>query len=427
MHTILLEQVKAMDTVDLLQRAAKATQLLQTLTEEKVNKVLCDTATALQHATNDILAANRHDLERMEATNPKYDRLQLTPERIESIAADMQHVATLSTPLGKTLSYTTRPNGMTIRKMSVPFGVIGIIYEARPNVTADVFSLCLKSGNVCVLKGGSDAENTNRKIVEVIHSVLEVHHIDSAVCTLLPSNREATATLLNAVGWVDLIIPRGSSTLINYVRNNAKVPVIETGAGICHTYFDIAGDITKGASIIENAKTRRVSVCNALDCLIIHRQRLIDLATLCAPLAIKQVVIYADNEAYQALQGKYPSELLQYAQAEHFGTEFLDYKMSVRTVSDISEALAHIACYSSRHSECIISEDSETIHRFQQMVDAACVYTNVSTAFTDGAQFGFGAEIGISTQKLHARGPMALNELTTYKYIIEGDGQVRYP
>lgn len=416
-----------MDTENLLQQAAKATHLLQTLTEEKVNKVLCDTAVALRLAADDILAANRHDLERMDPTNPKFDRLQLTSQRIEGIATDMQHVATLPSPLGNTLSFTTCPNGMTIRKLTVPFGVVGIIYEARPNVTADVFALCIKSGNVCVLKGGSDAENTNSKIVEVIHSVLEAHHIDTAVCTLLPSDRAATASLLSAVDWVDLIIPRGSSTLINYVRNNAKVPVIETGAGICHTYFDVAGDITKGVSIIENAKTRRVSVCNALDCLIVHHQRLTDLATLCAPLAIKQVVIYADNEAYQALKGKYPSKLLQYATSEHFGTEFLDYKMSVRTVNDISEALAHIARYSSRHSECIISEDDQAIQYFQKMVDAACVYTNVSTAFTDGAQFGLGAEIGISTQKLHARGPMALNELTTYKFIIEGDGQVRFP
>lgn len=416
-----------MNTENLLQQAAKATHLLQTLTEEKVNKVLCDTAVALRLAADDILAANRHDLERMDPTNPKFDRLQLTSQRIEGIATAMQHVATLPSPLGNTLSFTTCPNGMTIRKLTVPFGVVGIIYEARPNVTADVFALCIKSGNVCVLKGGSDAENTNSKIVEVIHSVLEAHHIDTAVCTLLPSDRAATASLLSAVGWVDLIIPRGSSTLINYVRNNAKVPVIETGAGICHTYFDVAGDITKGVSIIENAKTRRVSVCNALDCLIVHHQRLTDLATLCAPLAIKQVVIYADNEAYQALKGKYPSELLQYATSEHFGTEFLDYKMSVRTVNDISEALAHIARYSSRHSECIISEDDQAIQYFQKMVDAACVYTNVSTAFTDGAQFGLGAEIGISTQKLHARGPMALNELITYKYIIEGDGQVRFP
>ena len=411
----------------LLQQAAGATIQLHTLSDEAVNAILRDTATALCQATEAILTANRLDLERMERTNPKYDRLQLTPQRIEGIASDMLHVATLPSPLGQTLSQATRPNGMTIRKQSVPFGVIGIIYEARPNVTADVFSLCLKSGNVCVLKGGSDAEHTNRQIVDVIHHVLTTHHIDTAVCTLLPSHREATATLLHAVGLVDLIIPRGSSTLIHYVRDNAKVPVIETGAGICHTYFDIAGDVTKGTAIIENAKTRRVSVCNALDCLIIHRQRLADLATLCVPLAAKQVIIYADSDAHQALQGHYPSALLQQATDEHYGTEFLDYKMSIRTVSDMSEALAHISRYSSRHSECIVSDDREAIYRFQQSVDAACVYANVSTAFTDGAQFGFGAEIGISTQKLHARGPMALNELTTYKYIIEGDGQVRCP
>ena len=414
-----------MHTDILLQQAAGATIQLQTLSDEAVNAILRDTATALCQATQAILTANRLDLERMERTNPKYDRLQLTPQRIEAIASDMLHVATLPSPLGQTLSQATRPNGMTIRKQSVPFGVIGIIYEARPNVTADVFSLCLKSGNVCVLKGGSDAEHTNRQIVDVIHHVLTTHHIDTAVCTLLPSHREATATLLHAVGLVDLIIPRGSSTLIHYVRDNAKVPVIETGAGICHTYFDIAGDVTKGTAIIENAKTRRVSVCNALDSLIIHRQRLADLATLCVPLAAKQVIIYADSDAHQALQGHYPSALLQQATDKHYGTEFLDYKMSIRTVSDMSEALAHISRYSSRHSECIVSDDREAIYRFQQSVDAACVYANVSTAFTDGAQFGFGAEIGISTQKLHARGPMGLYALTTDKYLVDGDGQVR--
>lgn len=415
-----------MSTTELIHQAAKTTTILQSLTDDIIGTVLCDTAEALRKETEKILAANRLDLERMERSNPKYDRLQLTPKRIEDIASDMQHVATLPSPLNQTLSLTTRPNGMVIRKVSVPFGVIGIIYEARPNVTADVFSLCMKSGNVCLLKGGSDAAHTNRQIVEVIHSVLRTHGIDTAVCTLLPSDREATACLLSAVGVVDLIIPRGSSTLINYVRDNARVPVIETGAGICHTYFDKAADTTKGTAIIDNAKTRRVSVCNALDCLIIHRDRLADLATLCASLATKQVTLYADAEAHQTLQGSYPNELLMQATEKHFGTEFLDYKMSIRTVNDIGEALKHIARYSSRHSECIISEDSEAIALFQRTVDAACVYANVSTAFTDGAQFGFGAEIGISTQKLHARGPMALSELTTYKYIIEGEGQVRW-
>ena len=414
-----------MNTNELILRAGEATASLAALTDTDINTLLLDTAAALRSHNVDILEANRLDLERMDPANPKYDRLLLTEERIHSIASDMEHVATLPTPLGITYSTVERPNGMTIRKVSVPFGVIGIIYEARPNVTADVFALCVKSGNVCLLKGGSDAEYTNRKIVAIIHEVLAAHGVDTSVCTLLPAHREATACLLGAVGKVDLIIPRGSIALINYVRDNARVPVIETGAGICHTYFDAQGDLAKGAAIIENAKTRRVSVCNALDCLIIHNSRLTDLPALCASLAAKNVTIYADEEAYAALRSHYPSQLLCVASEEHFGTEFLDYKMSIRTVEGIDEALRHIAQYSSRHSECIVSEDEGAIRRFHHVVDAACVYANVSTAFTDGAQFGFGAEIGISTQKLHARGPMALPELTTYKYIIEGTGQVR--
>ncbi len=414
-----------MNTTDLIIRASETTVSLVALTDADINVLLCDTAAALRANCNAILAANRVDLDRMDPTNPKYDRLQLTEERIGAIASDMEHVATLPSPLGITYSTVERPNGMVIRKISVPFGVVGVIYEARPNVTADVFALCVKSGNVCLLKGGSDAECTNRAIVDVIHGVLVAHGIDTAVCTLLPAHREATASLLGAVGKVDLIIPRGSSALINYVRDNARVPVIETGAGICHTYFDESGDLAKGRAIVENAKTRRVSVCNALDCLIVHHGRLADLPLLCAPLAEKNVTIYADGESYAALTGHYPSHLLSEATEEHFGTEFLDYKMSIRTVDGIGSALCHIARYSSRHSECIVSEDASAIALFQQCVDAACVYANVSTAFTDGAQFGFGAEIGISTQKLHARGPMALPELTTYKYIIEGNGQVR--
>ena len=369
--------------------------------------------------------ANALDLGRMDPSNPKYDRLKLTKERLEGIASDMENVSHLPSPLYRTLSETIRPNGMTIRKVSVPFGVIGVIYEARPNVTADVFSLCLRSGNVCVLKGGSDAEESIRALVAVIHDVLRQKGINPAVGTLLPSDREATTELLEAVGLVDLIIPRGSGSLIRFVREHAKVPVIETGAGICHTYFDVAGDKVKGREIVNNAKTRRVSVCNALDCLIVHQERLDDLPYLCRRLADSRVIIYADEPAYNALEGQYPDDLLCHAGPDSFGTEFLDYKMSVRTVRSIDEALAHIARYGSKHSESIVSENPEAIRVFQRMVDAACVYANVSTAFTDGAQFGFGAEIGISTQKMHARGPMALPELTTYKYIIEGNGQIR--
>ena len=412
-------------TKTLLHKASEAAASLQMISDSQVSDVLRDVAKGLRAATDDIIAANALDLSRMNPENPKYDRLKLTPERIDGIASDMENVAGLPSPLGKVLSEAVRPNGMIIRKVSVPFGVVGVIYEARPNVTADVFSLCFRSGNVCVLKGGSDADASSRAIVSVIHKVLSSHGIDTAVCTLLPADREATAELLGAVGLVDVIIPRGSSALINYVRENARIPVIETGAGICHTYFDKAGDVVKGAAIVNNAKTRRVSVCNALDCLVIHEERLADLPAICADLAASDVLIYADEQAYSALEGNYPPELLQYATEDSFGTEFLDYKMSIRTVGTFEAALKHIATYSSRHSECIVSEDKEAIGMFQKMVDAACVYANVSTAFTDGAQFGFGAEIGISTQKLHARGPMALPELTTYKYLIEGEGQVR--
>lgn len=410
---------------ELLQQTLAASRQLVMLDDATINRVLLDTADALMSCQAEVLAANAEDLRRMDPANPKYDRLKLTEKRLAGIAGDMKNVASLPSPLGRLLSEAVRPNGMVIRKVTVPFGVIGVIYEARPNVTFDVFSLCFKSGNACVLKGGSDADCSNRALVAIIHDVLASLGIDPAICTLLPPDREATTELLNAVGLVDLIIPRGSSSLINFVRDHARVPVIETGAGICHTYFDKEGDKEKGREIVNNAKTRRVSVCNALDCLIIHTDRLADLPYICGKLADSDVTIYADEPAFATLAGHYPAALLQPATAESFGTEFLDYKMSVRTVASLDEALAHIARYSSKHSESIVSESAEAVRRFQQMVDAACVYANVSTAFTDGAQFGFGAEIGISTQKLHARGPMALPELTTYKYIIEGEGQTR--
>ena len=410
---------------NLLEQALIASRQLISLDDKVINCVLSDIADTLLSRQTDVLAANMEDLKRMDPANPKYDRLKLTAERLRGIAEDMKNVASLPSPLRKLLSEVTRPNGMVIQKISVPFGVIGVIYEARPNVTFDVFSLCFKSGNVCVLKGGSDADHSNRALVTIIHETLVKHDINPAICTLLPPDREATSELLNAVGLVDLIIPRGSSSLINFVRDRTRVPVIETGAGICHTYFDQEGNKEKGQEIIHNAKTRRVSVCNALDCLLIHQDRLADLSYICQKLSSSNVTIYADKLAFEALKGQYPEPLLQPATAESFGTEFLDYKMAIRTVSSLEEALEHIATYSSKHSECIISESQEAIHYFQQRVDAACVYANVSTAFTDGAQFGFGAEIGISTQKLHARGPMALPELTTYKYIIRGNGQTR--
>lgn len=408
-----------------LTRVLKASRKLNLVSVEKINRVLSDVAEAAIANTAFILQENAKDLSRMDPADPKYDRLMLTADRIKGIANDILNVASLPTPLGRILSETDRPNGLHIKKITVPFGVIGIIYEARPNVTLDVFSLCLKSGNACVLKGGSDASDSNMAIVKVIQEVLRKHELDENILSLLPVGREATAELLHAHGLVDLIIPRGSQSLINFVRENSSIPVIETGAGICHTYFDESGDTIKGQAIVNNAKTRRPSVCNALDCLIIHESRLADLPVLTELLPQSQVVIYADEKAYQALEGKYPESLLQPANEESFGTEFLSYKMSVKTVADFDEALDHIAQYSSKHSEAIVAEDKAALEIFQKSVDAAAVYCNVSTAFTDGAQFGLGAEIGISTQKLHARGPMALEELTSYKWIVEGDGQIR--
>ena len=402
-----------------------ASRELALLNDDIINQILNAVADAAIAETPFILAENKKDLARMDKNDPKYDRLKLTKERLKGIAADTRNVATLPSPLGKVLKESVRPNGMRLTQVSVPFGVIGIIYEARPNVSFDVFSLCLKSGNACILKGGSDADCSNRAIISVIHEVLKKFNINPHIVELLPADREATAALLNAVGYVDLIIPRGSSSLIHFVRENAKIPVIETGAGICHTYFDEFGDVNKGAAIIHNAKTRRVSVCNALDCAIIHEKRLIDLPMLCEKLKDSHVIIYADAQAYQALKNRYPAELLEHAKAESFGTEFLDYKMAVKTVKSFEDALGHIQENSSKHSECIVTENKERAALFTKIVDAACVYTNVSTAFTDGAQFGLGAEIGISTQKLHARGPMGLEEITSYKWVIEGDGQTR--
>ena len=403
----------------------QASRSLNLVSDETINQVLLALAYEALLQTDAILAENAKDLSAMDRSNPMYDRLLLSKERIEGIAADIRNVATLPSPLGKQLMETVRPNGMRISKVTVAFGVVGIIYEARPNVSFDVFSLCLKSGNACVLKGGTDAHHSNSAIVLVIQSVLERFGLDKNIVTLLPAGREATAELMNAVGVVDVIIPRGGKGLIDFVRDNSRIPVIETGAGICHTYFDASGNVAKGAEIIFNSKTRRVSVCNALDCLVIHESRLADLPALCEKLAAKNVIIYADVKAFTFLTGKYPSELLQKATDESFGIEFLDYKISIKTVASIQDAVEHIALYSSKHSECIVSQDESQISYFDKVVDAACVYTNVSTAFTDGAQFGLGAEIGISTQKLHARGPMALEELCSYKWIIKGDGQVR--
>lgn len=413
------------DTKQLFESAKIAGRSLLLLKEQQINCLLEDIAKETEAKIHYILSENLKDLQRMDKNNPKYDRVKLTEERILGIVSDIRNIISLPSPVGRILDKRTLSNGLHLSKKAVPFGVIGIIFEARPNVCFDVFTLCLKSGNVCILKGGSDAKFSNMAIVEIIRSVLDDNDINPNICTLLPNDREVIDELLNARDYVDLIIPRGGSSLINYVRDNARIPVIETGAGVCHTYFHSAGNKEIGQQIVHNAKTRRVSVCNTLDCLIIDKDRLNDLPYICDKLKDDHVIIYADKLSYEVLKGHYPSKLLKEASTDDFGTEFLDYKMAIKTINNINDAIDHISKYGSKHSEAIITEDETATILFESLIDAACVYVNASTAFTDGAQFGLGAEIGISTQKMHARGPMALQELCSYKWIIEGSGQIR--
>lgn len=389
---------------NLFHRVKEASKELLLLTDEQRSNILLRIAERAESSMEQLLFANSIDLQKLEKSNPLYDRLLLTPERITSIVADLRKVASLPSPLGLVSKERTLSNGLYLRRVSVPFGVIGVIFEARPNVCFDVFSICFKSGNACVLKGSHTAEESNRAIIALIHDVLRETGVPTDVLALLPPTHEATANLLAAVGYVDLCIPRGGKKLIDFVRDNARVPVIETGAGVVHAYFDKDGDIEKGRNIISNAKMRRVSVCNALDCLLVHRERVADIPSLIEPM--KDRVDIITDEATM-------------------GTEWMDYKMSLKIVNSIDDALAHIARCGSGHSECIITENEATAAHFQKMVDAACVYVNAPTSFTDGAQFGMGAEIGISTQKLGPRGPMALEEMTTYKWLINGDGQIR--
>lgn len=423
-----------MELKETFQKVKAASKTLGLLTDEQRNEVLQAVADAIIAETPALLKANAEDLAKMDKANPLYDRLQLTEQRLHDIAADMRHVSTLPSPLGRILKEKTLDNGLHLQRIAVPFGVIGMIYEARPNVTFDVFSLCFKSGNACVLKGGKDANCSNTASIELIHRVLIKYGIDPAVATLLPATHEATGEMLNAVGYIDLCIPRGGKKLIQFVRDTAKVPVIETGAGVVHCYFDKDGDVEMGKAIITNAKCRRCSVCNTLDTLIIHEQRLNDLPTLCEDLAKREVKIHADAQAYEALKGNYPDTLLNIVSDETpcpnadgnvWNTEWLSMQMGIKTVASEDEALDHIATYGSGHSESIVSNNEAAQKKFQALVDAACVYVNAPTSFTDGAQFGLGAEIGISTQKLGARGPMALEEITTYKWLITGNGQIR--
>ena len=427
-----------MELKETFQKVKAASKTLGLLSDDKRNEILQAVADAIVVNTSALLKANAEDLAKMDEANPMRDRLQLTEQRLQDIASDMRHVSTLPSPLGRVLKDKTLDNGLHLQRVSVPFGVIGMIYEARPNVTFDVFSLCFKSGNACVLKGGKDACASNVASVALIHKVLVSFGVSPDVVMLLPATHEATSEMLNAVGYIDLCIPRGGKKLISFVRDTAKVPVIETGAGVVHCYFDKAGDLDMGKRIVANAKCRRVSVCNALDCLLIHESRLSDLPWLCEDLAKKETKIHADAKAYEALKGRYPDTLLYKAEESElrmkaadpnlksiWHTEWLSMQMGIKTVASEDEALDHIATYGSGHSESIVSDDAEAQKKFQAMVDAACVYVNAPTSFTDGAQFGLGAEIGISTQKLGARGPMALEEITTYKWLITGNGQTR--
>ena len=414
-----------MELTETFKRVKQASKSLALLTDEQRNTILNAVADAIIDFKERILVANAKDLAKMDPKNPLYDRLQLTEKRLDDIAGDMRNVASLPSPLGHITKEKTLPNGLRLCRVSVPFGVIGMIYEARPNVTYDVFSLCFKTGNACVLKGGSDADLSNQASVELIHDVLTQFGVNPDVVTLLPATHDATGQMLNAVGYIDLCIPRGGRRLIDFVRDTARIPVIETGAGVVSTYFDKDGDLEMGKKIVNNAKTRRVSVCNALDCLLIHESRIGDLFELVKPLLDHKVELYVDGPAYQLLRGHYPDVLLLPATEDSYDTEFMDYKMAIHTVSSLDEALVHIDQHGSGHSEAIITQDEAAARRFQAHVDAACVYWNAPTSFTDGAQFGLGAEIGISTQKLGPRGPMALEEITTYKWLIEGNGQTR--
>ena len=414
-----------MKNQDVFDNARQACRDIIHFTNDQIVEVLKQLEAETTRSTDLLISENRKDLDRMSEDDPKFDRLKLTTERIKDIASDLLNVSRLKSPLGELIEEKTVKNGLHLKKIRVPLGVVGIIYEARPNVTFDVFSLCLKSGNVCLLKGGSDAHFSNLAITGILHRVLRKFDLNVNIVQLLPPDRESTTEMMNASDYVDIIIPRGSQGLIDFVRQNSKVPVIETGAGIVHTFIDEQANLTKGKTIITNAKLRRVSVCNALDCLIIHSSRLSDLPFLCEDLAKEEVEVFADEEAYKVLKESYPADLISLAQEEHFGTEFLAKKLSIKTVRNVDEALDHIAEFGSKHSEAIISEDKDMISRFSKEVDAAVVYANTSTAFTDGAQFEMGAEIGISTQKLHARGPMALKELTSYKWIVTGQGQIR--
>lgn len=408
-----------------LQAAHKATAQLKRLSDDGRRVLLESLSGLLRQRVDNIVAENKKDLERMDSADPRYDRLLLDKGRVEALAASVLDVATLPDPTNVLLSTNTRENGLLIEKRTVALGVVGVIYESRPNVTIDVAALCLRSGNVCLLRGGSDAWYSNQVLVGIIQEVLDQQGLDRNMVQLLPTKRSFVSELLTATKYVDIIIPRGSQSLIDFVREHAKVPVIETGAGVCHTYVQESANLDAAVKIVANAKISRPSVCNALDTVLVDGKVAAVFLTRLAPyLAEHEVGIYADERSYPVLQeAKYP--VLYKASEEDFGREFLSLNCSVKVVDSLDEALDHIAEHSSKHSECIVSDDQKQVSTFMNTVDAAVVYANASTRFTDGGEFGLGAEIGISTQKLHARGPFALEKLVTEKWFITGEGQIR--
>ncbi|PRD44133.1 glutamate-5-semialdehyde dehydrogenase [Sphingobacterium haloxyli] len=417
--------MKKESIVEELKAAHEATIAAKRLTNDAKQQLLKAIANSLEARVEDIIRENKKDLERMDKADPRYDRLLLDKDRILGLSASLIDIANLPDPTGLSISRKELENGLLVEKKTVPLGVVGVIYESRPNVTVDVAALCIRSGNVCVLRGGSDAWYTNSVLVEIIQDALQRQDLNIHIVQLLPTDRAFVSELLSATQYVDIIIPRGSQALIDLVRQQAKVPVIETGAGVCHTYVERSGDLEKAAKIIANAKIQRPSVCNALDTVLVDREVAQDLLGKVAPyFKESSVKIYADETAFSILQELgYP--LLALASEEDFGREFLSLQCSIKVVEGFDEALAHIAEHSSKHSECIVSTDTERVNMYMETVDAAAVYTNASTRFTDGAAFGLGAEIGISTQKLHARGPFALEKLVTEKWYVTGDGQIR--
>ena len=408
-----------------LEQASEATIAVKLLSVDKKEDILRALAAKLRAQIPTILSENQLDLDRMPDTDPKKDRLLLSAARIEDLAKSVEDIAALPDPSNRLLSEKVLDNGLLVQKITVPLGVVGVIYESRPNVTVDVAALCIQSGNVCLLRGGTDAFYTNTYLVALIQEVLASFDLDVSIVQLLPTDRKFMPELLTATNYVDILIPRGSQQLIDYVREHASVPVIETGAGVCHTYVEASGNLESAATIVTNAKVTRPSVCNSLDTLLADKEILEPLLNLLAPkLEAYKVEIFADPQSYLILEGMdYP--YLKEAVEEDFGREFLDFKCSVKTVNSFDEAMKHIRKFSSKHSEAIVSSNMEYCERFLNEVDAAAVYTNASTRFTDGGVFGLGAEIGISTQKLHARGPFALEKLVTEKWIVRGNGQVR--